>query len=163
MRNPMLVAALVAASLAGHPASAAAAAAKVEFVKPESFTDVGPAHSPSSAADVLERLRDHLVRQAARALPDQQTLQVSITDVDLAGDFEPQQAYTHEVRIVKNIYPPRIDLRFRLLDANGAVLKEGERMLRDPGFLLHGGGDSADSLRFEKSMIDRWLRAEFAR
>ena len=86
---------------------------------------------------------------------------MSITDVDLAGDFEPQQPYVNEVRIVKDIYPPRIDLRFRLVDGAGRVLKEGTRTLRDPSFLLRGAGDSGDALRFEKSMIDRWLQEEF--
>jgi len=163
MRKSILVPAMVAATLAGLPLAAAAGSAQVEFVKPDSFTDVGSRHAPSNAADVLATLRDHLVREASRELPDGHALHVWITDVDLAGDFEPQQPYVNEVRIVKDIYPPRIDLSFRLVDAGGKVLKEGERKLRDPAFLLRGAGNSSDALRFEKLLIDRWLNDEFFR
>jgi hypothetical protein len=163
MRKSLLVPAMMAAIFAGCPWAAAAGSAQVEFVNPESFTDVGPRHAPSNAAGVLQELRAHLVRQASRELPQGQALHVWITDVDLAGDFEPQQPYVNEVRIVKDIYPPRIDLRFRLADAGGKVLKEGDRKLRDPAFLLRGAGNSSDALRFEKLLIDRWLRDEFFR
>ena len=163
MRTFMLIPALVAVVVLEHPAGAAAAAAQVEFINPESFTDAGPKHAPANAAEVLDRLRDHLVRQAARRLPAGETLHVSITDVDLAGDFEPTQPYVNEVRIVKDRYPPRIELRFRLLRADGSVVKEGTRTLRDTAFLLHGSIDRQDALRYEKSMIDRWFVAEFGK
>jgi hypothetical protein len=164
MRNALLsCSALLAAASTVCATLAAAAAVQVEFVKPESFTDAGPARPRSAEAEVLEPLRDHLVRRAAPRLHEGQTLHVWVTDVDLAGELEPQQPYYREVRILKDIYPPRIELRFRLLDAGGTVLKEGERTLRDPSFLLRGSGDSGDPLRFEKSMIDRWLLGEFGR
>jgi hypothetical protein len=161
MRIAPLIPALVVASMAIHPVLAAAGAAQVEFVAPEKFTDIGPKHPPSASRDVLARLRDHLVRQASRRLPDGQTLHVWITDVDLAGEFEPTQPYYNEVRIVKDQYPPRIELRFRLAGADGSMMKEGTRTLRDAAFLLHGSLDRQDALRYEKSMIDRWLQAEF--
>jgi hypothetical protein len=66
------------------------------------------------------------------------------------------------VRVVKDIYPPRIDLRFRLTDADGRTLSEGERSLRDSAFLTRDGLDSNDPLRFEKRLLDSWLRKEFA-
>ena len=83
-----------------------------------------------------------------------------ITDVDLAGDFEPWRGpdFTR-VRVIRDIYPPRIDLDFRLIGADGRVLREGKRKLRDPGFLTTGaiGPGSTDPLRYEKRMIDRWF------
>ena len=89
-------------------------------------------------------------------------LRVTVTDVDMAGDFEPWRGPRFDdVRIVKDIYPPRIELRFRLLDANGSVLREGERTLRDSAFLMRDGAHETDSLRFEKRLLDQWLRKEF--
>jgi hypothetical protein len=64
---------------------------------------------------------------------------------------------------VRDIYPPRIALRFRLADAKNTVLKEGERTLSDPMFLAKGHGDRSDPLRHEKALLDDWLRAEFPR
>ena len=149
--NPFL-AVLLAAMLAGLPAAAAAATARVEFEKPESFTDAGRPRQDASRADTLEKLREHLVRRIARRLPAGDTLALWITDVDLAGDFEPTQHYYNEVRIVKDRYPPRIELRFRLARADGTTLKEGTRTLRDTAFLLHGSIDRQDALRYEKAM-----------
>ena len=83
-----------------------------------------------------------------------------VTDVDRAGNFEPWRPYPmREVRIIKDIYPPRIDLRFRLLDADGKTIREGTRKLRDPGFMSDSINTSSnDTLRYEKALIDRWLR-----
>ena len=152
---------VLAAMLAGLPAAAGAAMAQVAFEKPESFTDAGRPRADSDRSDTLVKLRDHFVRETARRLPAGESLFLWITDVDLAGDFEPTQPYYNEVRIVKDRYPPRIDLRFRLLRANGSTVKEGTRTLRDAAFLLHGPLDTQDALRYEKAMIDRWLDAEF--
>ncbi|ODV12516.1 MAG: hypothetical protein ABT19_11375 [Rhodanobacter sp. SCN 68-63] len=93
-------------------------------------------------------------------LPAGQHLDVVITDVDRAGSFEPWRGpRLSEVRIIKDIYPPRINLSFRLLDAQGKVIREGTRTLRDLGFLTSDTAAARDdSLLYEKRMIDRWLR-----
>jgi hypothetical protein len=151
---------LAAALSATHGASAATA--EVEFVKPEKFTDAGTPRQFVDRDANLGNLREHLVRQAAKMLPADQKLSISVTDVDLAGSFEPWQLYSREIRIVKEIYPPRIDLGFRLVGADGAVIKEGRRSLRDPGFMSGPSfGYGGDNLRYEKVMLDEWLENEF--
>jgi len=151
-------------ALAAAPLTpAAAASAQVEFSKPESFADAGRPRPSIDRDESLAPLRDHLVAEAARRLPSDQALFVTITDVDLAGDFEPRQPYSREVRVVKDIYPPRIELRFRLVRGDGTVVKEGTRTLRDTSFLSRGGTERQDALHYEKAMIDRWIAAEFAR
>jgi hypothetical protein len=160
--NPC-VTVLLAATLAGLPAAAAAATARVEYEKPESFTDAGRPRPGAGRGESLGPIRDYFIREIARRLPADQSLDIWITDVDLAGAFEPTQHYYNEVRIVKDRYPPRIELRFRLIRADGSSMKEGTRTLRDPAFMIHGTGDSQDALRYEKAMIDRWLEDEFAR
>jgi len=41
------------------------------------------------------------------------------------------------------------------------VLREGTRTLRDPAFLSGSGNRSdAGGLRYEKALLDRWLRKE---
>jgi hypothetical protein len=150
---------LAAASLAGAPAYAAHA--KVEFVKPESFTDAGRNYAGREAEDNLRRLASHITAEAGKRLPADQTLEVWVTDVDLAGYYDPRQTFTHEVRIVKDIYPPRMKLRFRLTRADGSVVKEGERSLVDGNFLSRAQRYPLDGLGYEKTMLDRWFRDEF--
>ena len=62
---------------------------------------------------------------------------------------------------MRDIYPPRMRLRFTLSDAQGKVLSEGERKLTDLGFLQGSGLLDTDPLRYEKRMIDDWTRREF--
>jgi hypothetical protein len=140
---------------------ARAATAQVEFVDPDRFTDVGRRHSFIDRDSALAAIRGHLVAQAAKKLPADEVLAISITDVDLAGAFEARQLYSNEVRIVKDIYPPKIDLRFRLTRADGSVVKEGERTLRDPGFMT-GTSYPNDNFRYEKALLDDWMDREFA-
>ena len=82
--------------------------------------------------------------------------------MDLAGEIEPWHgAQFQDVRIVKDIYPPRIDLSFQLLDAAGTVIKEGQRHLSDMSFLMHIYSNRSDTRVYEKGLLDDWMRSEF--
>ena len=60
------------------------------------------------------------------------------------------------------MYPPRMTLRFREVDADGTVLAEGERKLSDPAFLMNASRvNDTDPLRYEKRMVDSWLRSDW--
>ncbi len=57
--------------------------------------------------------------------------------------------------------PPRIDLEFRLVDGQGAVVKQGRRVLRDPLYLTRAATSDSDRLRYDKQLLGDWLRQEF--
>src|SRR3546814_11046902 len=63
---------------------------------------------------------------------------------------------------MRDVYPPRITLDFKLVGADGNVLAQGTRELSDIAYLQRGSplADS-DQLRYEKRLIDDWLRKEF--
>jgi len=140
---------------------------EVTYAEPEQFTDVqdsyGASQKPNEA--YLRQLKEHLERVGAKRLADGQRLTITITDIDMAGDFEPWRSpQFQDVRIIKDIYPPRIDLTFRLTDANGQVIAEGERELRDLNFNMRMTGlPNNDALRHEKALLDDWLRRELRR
>ena len=138
------------------------AAVEVEYVHAENFADVGNHRFSDERirAAHLEQLRGHLVKQAAARLGAGERLSVSVTELDMAGEFEAWRPPSADARIVKDIYPPRIDLTFRLAAGDGKVVKEGERLLRDPAFLAGGNRYLDDPLRYEKALIDRWLEQE---
>ena len=142
------------------------ARAEVNFFEPKKFTDV----RDSSMGDYerttyLDQIRDHLLEQAKYYVPEGHMLSVTFTDIDMAGDFEPWRGPRFDdIRIVKDIYPPRMVLSFRLTDAEGNVVKEGKRELRDLAFMMKiTMAFRDDSVRHEKGLIDDWLRAEFPR
>jgi hypothetical protein len=107
----------------------------------------------------LEPLRIYIAQRASRILAPGQRLDIEVTDVVRAGQYEPWRGPDfNDVRIIKDIYPPRIDLNFTLYGADGKVLREGSRKLRDAAFLSRSSPVDQDSLRYEKSLIDLWLR-----
>ena len=110
----------------------------------------------------LTDLAMHVREKAERRLAPGERLALTIVDVDRAGDYEPgQNAALYDTRILRDIYPPRMTIQFRHYGAGGTVVAEGERKLTDLGYMtgvnpIH----SSDPLRFEKRMIDTWLRRE---
>lgn len=107
----------------------------------------------------LEPLRTYIAQRASRILAPGQRLDIEVTDVVRAGQYEPWRGPDfNDVRIIKDIYPPRIDLNFTLYGADGKVLREGSRKLRDAAFLSRSSPVDQDSLRYEKALIDLWLR-----
>lgn len=132
---------------------------RVEYVGAEKFTDLGNHRFSSERvrAAYLEELRAHLVARIAPRLAAGQQVVVSVTDVDMAGEFEPSRPST---RVIRDLYAPRIDLAFRVT-SGGAFVREGERKLRDQMFVAQAATYGEDPLRYEKALLDRWVEREF--
>jgi hypothetical protein len=156
----------LASACASAPREPADSRVQVDWTAPEAFADVrenpGSSVGRQRPEDWLPLLARHLRNRAGGMLPPGEHLAVTFTDIKRAGSYEPWRGpQWNDVRVVKDIYPPRIDLRFSLTDASGKVLAEGERKLTDPGYLTRGTIDNDDPLRYEKRMLDEWLRREF--
>ena len=173
---PLLLAGLLAASGAiARPADnvadpqapralAVEGTVQVQWNDPAGFTELRQSRNRWDAqrGDWVVQLAQYLRKQASSQLADGQQLQVTITDIKRAGDYEPWHGpRMDDVRIMRDIYPPRISLQFTLSDAQGQVLDQGERKLVDNGY-LYGGTRLSDSdpLRYEKRLLDDWLRRE---
>jgi hypothetical protein len=167
LRQAGLGAALVAAAATAGPVQAAAVGATRKSDRIEvGYRDVARLtefdSSPGARRDWVDALSKYTLVQAGRVLPAGQKLSVTIIDVQRAGGYEPgRMPATPDIRIVRESTPPRIDLSFRIESAQGAVLKEGERRLRDANFMnrvRHRG----EALGYEKNLIDDWLRKDVA-
>lgn len=142
------------------------ARADVIFFEPKKFTDVKDTYMGDyERTTYLDLIREHLLEQAKYYVPEGDFLQVTITDIDMAGDFEPWHGPNwDDVRVVKEIYPPRVQLTFRLTDAAGNVVKQGKRDLKDLNFLMKINMSFRDDpVRHENALLDDWLRDEFPR
>ena len=142
----------------------AGSSVSVTFVHPEQFTEnrLYGRQDRFNRIDYLAQLKAYLVEQGQAVLKPGQRLHVDITDIRLAGAYEPwhgpQWSY---VRVMRDAYPPRIDLAFRLVDQDGNVLREDKRALRDLDYLNSGVGLPAAtgaSLYYDKALLRRWLR-----
>jgi Protein of unknown function (DUF3016) len=114
--------------------------------------------------DWMKDLGDYLRARADLALPAGEQLQVTIDDIKLAGQFEPWRGPgAQDIRFLNDLSPPRIDLHYRMTTADGATLREGQGKLRDQAYLQRTVPATTDPLRYDKRLIDDWLRKEFPR
>jgi len=114
--------------------------------------------------DWEKTLSDYIAQRAEHLLPPDQHLQLTIDDIKLAGSFEPWRGPdAQDIRFLKDIYPPSMDLHYTLTAADGTVIREGRGKVRDLAYLQRSTPmGSTDQLGYDKRMIDDWLRREFA-
>jgi len=160
---PLLLAATCFPMTAAY-SQAQAPVVEVRLDNPAHFTDfrVDRFRGGRPAARLAGELREWIEREAPRHLPAGTRLTVTVTDVDMAGEFEPWRSTgLADVRIVREIYPSRVNLAFTLADENGKVVKEGERKLVSTMLYSDSlrGGDGP--LRYEKTLLREWLVREF--
>lgn len=149
---------------AADPAAKTNTWVEVVFLHPENFMDVRDAFGASEKArdGILTQLQDYLIRETMSCVPEGQKLVITFTDIDLAGDYEPWHgAAAMDVRVVKDIYPPKMNLEFKLTGADGKVIKEGKRQLRDLIFMSKPYINRDDALHYEKALLEDWLHKEF--
>lgn len=133
----------------------------VSWGDPSGFTEIRHSRNRFEArrGDWVRDIARHIAKRGAGALAPGERLEVEILDIERAGDFEPAGHGDH-VRIVRDIYPPRIHLRYSRHDAAGRMVDSGERELTDLAFLHRAGGtvSMSDALRHEKRLVDDWIR-----
>lgn len=110
----------------------------------------------------MTQLAEYLRKEAGERLAPGQSMDVTITDIQRAGRFEPGLGFRWDsVRIMRDIYPPRMTLDVRITGADGQVLAQGQHKLADTSYLMNSSLlGNTDPLRYEKRMIDDWLRRE---
>jgi hypothetical protein len=153
---------LAAGALCATASFAATSRINVLFDHPENFTDVKDRAVPTDKGrdEILANIRAFVVDHADRILPPGDSLRITFTDIDLAGDFEPQRgAEWDDVRIVKSIYPPAFNFTYTVTDASGKVIKEGTEHIRDMTFDTRIVFDRGDPLHYEKDVLDDWMRS----
>lgn len=163
---PLLLAAVLplASALATATPQRSTPRVTVDWTNPADFSDTryNPGFPRERPEQWLGRLARYLSQRAERRLPPGDRLSVTFLDLQRAGIVEPWRGpQWSDIRIVKDPYSPWIKLRFTLTDADGRVLDQGERTLRDPLFLHRAGSLRGEPLGFEKRLLDTWLRREF--
>lgn len=140
---------------------------QITWKDPKSFTDVRPSNESRKRfrEKTFELLEEHLEKLSSK-LPEGQSLTMTVTDLDLAGRVWPGTFIgmdsAGDVRLIKRVDIPRMSFSYKLLDANGDVVKEGEESIKDMGFQerIHRYFKS-DRLRYEKTMIADWFNDTF--
>lgn len=154
---------LVAGCAAAAPVNETTSRISVAFIEPEKFTDARRAELEPTSSAILREFEKFLIETGARYVPEDMRLNIRVTNIDLAGDFElfrgPQ---ADQVRITKGLYPPHVALEFELVDSAAKVVKTGKRDLTDIDYQLRSAYPREDYLRYEKDILRDWLRTEFS-
>jgi hypothetical protein len=168
---PLVLAALLLLAVLYGPALVAdsiprgAERVTVTLQKPEAFKDFKATciGMDERTRGMLADLTQFIRTSAARYLPRGGALEISVTDIDMAGEFESWRgAQACSVRVMLDVYTPRVVLDFRLTDRDGKVVSAGHRDLSDPLYLTRAVTLSTDPLRYEKNLLLDWLRKELS-
>ncbi|MGB3390587.1 MAG: DUF3016 domain-containing protein [Pseudaminobacter sp.] len=142
--------------------AAAQAAVTVNFVQPERFTDED-FRSSIKRDGIVKEFDRYFHRLDKRYLKDGQTLEIDVLNIDLAGQYEPWQQRFYDVRIMRDITPPRFKLRYTLRQA-GKVLISGTENITDMTYLWNPSARlSGERFAYEKEMLRDWFRDRFVK
>lgn len=159
--NKLILRVLVGLLLGLPLAAPARAEVSVTFVDRQHYTDAG------GYGVELERnlhaLERHVLTAAGRCIAADQTLEVRIVDVDLAGRDEWWHRGAYGVRVMRTITWPRIELEFVWRDAQGALLGEGHERVADLDYLSRNVWvrHDAEPLPYERAMLRDWFERRF--
>ena len=151
---------MVAMLFAVIGAHAQAADVRVHWLHPEKFTDIraGNQSQDDFTAHVIKEL-NLVITDLAKKMPDGLTWNVNVTDLDLAGDVHPMARMGgHEIRIIKDLYWPRMSLNYTVTDQKGAVVAEGKDDISDMNFL--SGAyliPMTSDFKYEEKMLRTWF------
>lgn len=166
MRTALVCAVLMVLSLDSMAQGAPAAQVEVRFDHPEKFRDASlDSHGYERGADayVMKTLTQYLQKLGQRYLQPGQQLVIDIRDIDLAGRFEPWHSQAYDVRFMREITWPTIDLSYTLSQP-GKPDQQAQERVSDKMYLSRPGRvtSSSDRLYAEKAMLDDWFRQRFA-
>jgi len=136
--------------------------ARVEYVRPENFTDVSFRSMTHEAAE--ERLEQELtktIEAASGQYLSKYQLDVQIVDVAMAGReaFE-SPGFDSDIRIRHEMgKPPKISIQYEIKDARGHIVAHGSRVLTNLNYQWdYPDSYYLDALYPEKQLLRDWIR-----
>jgi len=138
-----------------------AATSEVTWTDYEKYRDIRPGNEnrKSFRERTFKNFEKHFAKLAEN-LPEGQVLKIDVTDVDLAGDT--LAGGIDRLRIVKDIYFPKMNFSYQLVNADGSAIVAAEVELKDMSFMRTSSLKYRnDSLGYEKKMLDDWFFKAF--
>ena len=138
---------------------AQAGTVQVNFDHPERFADAGTSREAEAVRRVIDQ---HLQTLGQTKLPAGQTLKVTITDIDLAGEIHRWMGPLHDVRIMgRGVDWPVIELQYALSDGD-RILAQGSERVADMAYLMRSTAlRFNDRLPYEQRMLSAWFDRRF--
>lgn len=120
----------------------------LQFVDSKNFTDIelGYLSHERDAKKVMKSISEAFQKAADRYLPSGYTLDIQVTNIDLAGDRSPLTSTFGDIRVYRDLYPPRIHFSYAVYDAQEKLVSSGQVKKTDLSYLqtLRGVGNRSD-------------------
>lgn len=154
---------LMLTSMIVSPVSAFAGEAKVSWQEPDKYTDIRPSNEArDSFKEKVFKEFNAMFSTMAKKLPDGYQMDVTVTDLDLAGDVNGMYSRLgRDIRVVKELYWPRMSFSYILKNEKNEVVVSAKEDLKDMNFMnsigIHTSGNSFD---YEEKMLNDWFKAQ---
>lgn len=136
-------------------------AVKVNWLNPEKFSDIRPTNGTRKGyQERVIKAFDKILGELAEKLPAGYTLEISVKDLDLAGDVNPMYRMDNtDIRVIKDIYFPRMKFDYVLFDQNRQqIQKESDVKIKDMGFMTSSNiGYQNREFAYEHEMLKKWF------
>ncbi|QSX36769.1 DUF3016 domain-containing protein [Shewanella sedimentimangrovi] len=155
----MLAGAAVAADEAMENPVTEQGIVKITWQEPKKFRDIESSGELQSRFEqrLFETLTKELDKSAQKRFKPEQKLELTVTDLDMAGDMRPTfGATTTDLRIVKEVYPPRISFSYRLLDKD-QVIAAGDEKLINMNFMNDIRNYNDRPFMHEVRLLTQWV------
>jgi hypothetical protein len=141
----------------------ASAAVSVEWIAPETYRD---AYSSSSKTDksrqiALDDFQSFIVKEASTVIKASDNLKISVTQLDMTGEYEPWSMNHRDVRMMKSPYFGYIAFKYSLTDASGKVIKEGEEQLTNQMLTPIDLRDKDERDPYLRETLRNWIHSTF--
>ncbi|RUO27475.1 DUF3016 domain-containing protein [Aliidiomarina sanyensis] len=150
--------------------SVSAATVNVTWENPEKYRDIRSADQHQGRfQENLFAAFERKFTDLASGLPEDFTLDITVTDVDLAGNVETHslRGQPQEVRIIRPGFYPRMRFSYTLSDAEGTIVQTGDENLRGRDMPGEGRLDAqarrrgVEMIEYEGAMLERWFSTTF--
>lgn len=137
---------------------------KITWQDPKKYSDIESAAERQSRYEqrVFDSITESLNKLATRALTHGEKLELTVTNLDLAGDVRPTfGATSNDIRVLKDVYPPRINFSYKVTKGSQIVMS-GDEELRDLNYLRGIKSVRQGSFHYENQMIKQWFNKTVA-
>ena len=146
----------------------AVGAVEIKLIEPKKFRDIElSGKTKKRSIETVKKDLNKLFAVVSKSyVKDEETLMVEVLDVDLPGYLDFTRGHgSQDIRIVKDLEPYRLKFRYQTKDAQGNVVKSGEKQIKE--FLTKmplqiQRSRSGTVVYFEKE-LEKWFEQEYSK
>lgn len=135
---------------------------EVSFDDVTEFTDFQLHRAPEHRTQIVFERDLHRFWEGRidRLVPEDHTLELHFTDIDMAGRIKPlRNPWNPSMRYMEDRFPPRLKFTYTLRSPDGAAIASGEEDVHDPNFSLRIGSSmlrNQYAFAYEFDLLKTW-------